>query len=228
MFFSKRIKSIDFSRPIIVLNFKTYTESSGINALKLAKIAEKVSLKTSLNIIIAVQAIDLKEISSNVSIPVFAQHVDPFMPGKSTGSIIIENLSSNIKGSILNHSEKKIPLKVISETINRLRDSGLKSIVCASNNIEAKKISALRPDFIAVEPPELIGGEVSVSDAKPEIIKKAVNSCMGIPVLAGAGIKNNEDLKIALSLGCRGVLLSSHFVKAKDPKNFLEELIKET
>jgi triosephosphate isomerase (TIM) len=102
------------------------------------------------------------------------------------------------------------------------------SIVCAKDYKEAKIISSfkvVKPDFIAVEPPELIGGEVSVSQAKPEIISKAVKMCNGVNILMGAGIKNNNDLKIALQYGAKGVLLSSHFVLAQNPEKFLTELI---
>ncbi|GIU69621.1 MAG: hypothetical protein KatS3mg002_0857 [Candidatus Woesearchaeota archaeon] len=111
-----------------------------------------------------------------------------------------------------------------------MKELNLKSIVCVSNNSEAKKVSnfkLIKPDFIAIEPPELIGGENSVSSTKPEVIEKVVKICSGIPVLAGAGVKDNNDTKIALKLGCNGVLLSSHYVKSKDPEKFLIELIKD-
>jgi triosephosphate isomerase len=234
MFINKKpyiVKKPDFTKPFVVLNFKTYRESSGSNAVKLALIAEKVQNKTGINIIVCVQAIDLKEVASRVKIPVFAQHIDYVTIGKSTGSIIPEQaLDINTRGSILNHSEKKINLKDIEKTIIRLKELDMISIVCAKGEIEAKRIANLktiRPTFIAVEPPELIGGEVSVSNAKPEVITKVVKVCGNIPVLVGAGIKENNDLKVALKNGARGVLLASHYVLAKDPEKFLIDLLKE-
>jgi triosephosphate isomerase len=225
------VKQLDYSKPFIMLNFKTYKESTGDNAVKLAKIAEKAALKTGLNFIVCVQAIDLQAVASQVKIPVYAQHIDNAIIGKSTGAIVAENiLDMNIHGSLLNHSEKRIDMKEMAKTVLKLRELDMKSIVCAKDHKEAKKIASLkivRPDFIAVEPPELIGGETSVSQAKPEVIEKTVQECQGLSVIVGAGIKDNNDMKIALKYGAKGVLLASHFVLSKDPEKFLIELIKD-
>jgi triosephosphate isomerase len=224
------VKQLDYSKPFIVLNFKTYKEASGEYALRLAKAAENVQRKTGLNFIVASQAIDLKEIAAAVRIPVYAQHTDYAAIGKSTGNIIAENLMDiNVHGTLLNHSEKRLDARIIQKTVLRMKEIDLKTIVCVANNTEAKKYSAIkpvRPDFIAIEPPELIGGETSVSSAKPDIIEKAVKACAGVNVLVGAGIKDNNDLKVALSYGAKGVLLASHFVMSKDPEKFLMDLIR--
>jgi len=233
MFFNKKpfiVTKLDYTKPFIVLNLKTYKEGTDSSAVKLALIAEKVQKKTGLNIILCVQAIDLKEIASRVKIPIYAQHVDYKPVGKSTGNIVPEQLLNiNIRGSLLNHSEKNISLNDIEKTVIRLKELDMTSIVCAKSQVEAKQISkfkVVKPTFIAVEPPELIGGEISVSQAKPEVITKSVGVCGDIPVLVGAGIKDNADVKVAISNGARGVLLSSHFVLAKDPEKFLVELLK--
>jgi len=224
------VKKLDYSKPFVVLNLKTYKESSGTNAVKLALIANKVQEKTKVNIIVCVQAIDMKDVASRVKIPVFAQHCDYEPIGKSTGSIIAEHiLDINIHGSILNHSEKGIGLKDIEKTIIRLKELDMASIVCAKDNVVAKSIASfktIRPTFIAVEPPELIGGEVSVSEAEPDIIIKSVKACGNVPLLVGAGIKDNNDMKIALKNGAKGVLLSSHYALAHDPEKFLMDLLK--
>ena len=222
-------KSLDYSKPFIVLNFKTYPEARGMNGLRLSQIAQKVADKTHLNIIVCPQAIDLKEIAPKLNIPVFAQHVDNLAPGKSTGSIVIESIAEcNVHGSLLNHSEKRLDPEDIKQTVLRMKEIDLKTIVCVRDNKEAKKIASMkpvRPDFVAIEPPELIGGELSVSTAKPDIIKKSVQTCQEVNVLVGAGIKDNNDMKMALVYGAKGVLLSSHFVHAKDPEKFLLDLV---
>ena len=91
-------------------------------------------------------------------------------------------------------------------------------------------MAAFAPDFIAVEPPELIGGDVSVTKANPFIIEDTVNSVKDvnkkISVLCGAGVKTGEDVAKALELGADGVLLASGVVKSKDPKATLLDLIK--
>jgi len=224
------VDSLDSNKPFIVLNFKTYPEARGDNALRLAKIAEKVHKKTGINIIVCPQVLDLKTVASNVRIPVFAQHVDYNPEGKSTGSVVGEALlEANIHGSIINHSEKRIDPKELEKTIFRMKELNLKSIVCVKNDTEAKKIynlKPIKPDFIAIEPPELIGTETSVSTAKPEIIKKSVQNVRDMPMLVGAGVKENNDLKLAMVYGAKGALLSSHYVKSSDPEKFLMDLIK--
>jgi triosephosphate isomerase len=45
-------------------------------------------------------------------------------------------------------------------------------MVFVKNLKEGKKIEKLNPDYLIYEPPELIEGNISVSVAKPEIIKK--------------------------------------------------------
>jgi len=223
------VKQLDYTKPFVIINFKTYIDATGANAVKLAKICERVQDKTKINIIISVQAIDLKEIASTVKIPVYSQHVDPLTAGKTTGGIIPEHLSTiNIHGSLINHSEKRILLKDIKAIVLKLRELNMKSVVCAKDYKEAAvfaKMQPVKPDFIAIEPPELIGGEKSVSTAKPEIIPKAVKACGGINVLVGAGIKDANDLKVALVHGAKGVLLASHFVLSKDPEKFLMDLV---
>ena len=224
------VRELDFSRPFVFLNLKTYKESQGENAVGLAKIAQKVGEQCRINMIVIPQALDLKDVASQVKIPVYSQHADYSLQEKSTGSIVPESLLHiNVHGSILNHSEKRLPGKVIEKTVLRLKELDMKSIVCVADNAEAKKIASfktVKPDFIAVEPPQLIGGEISISSAEPKIMEKAVNACKGIPVIAGAGIKSNNDFKIALSFGCKGVLLSSHYVLSKNPEKFLIELVK--
>ena len=41
---------------------------------------------------------------------------------------------------------------------------------------EAKSLAALVPDYVAVEPPELIGGDVSVTSADPQIVSDTASA----------------------------------------------------
>ncbi len=57
----------------------------------------------------------------SLGIPVYSQHVDVDAVGSSTGAVIPELLQSlGVRGSILNHSERRIPIKDIEELIKRL------------------------------------------------------------------------------------------------------------
>ncbi len=214
--------------PVVVVNFKTYEQGSGKNAVKLAKICEKVANLTKKSIVVAVQEVDIYRVSQAVSIPVFAQHIDPITAGAHTGHTLPETIKeAGAQGTLINHSEDQFDLQQIKAAIERAKKVGLQTIVCASTPQIATKIAKLEPDMIAIEPPELIGGETSVSTAKPEIISKTidkVHNIKKIPVICGAGIKDKKDVIIAIKLGAVGVLPSSHVVKAQDPEKILREL----
>ncbi len=212
---------------MIALNLKTYNESIG-KALLFTDIAGEVVQDSGLRIVICPPALFLREAADRFS-DVFAQHVDPEPAGAHTGSIPVDLLkAAKVKGSLLNHSERKLPAPMIKPTIESLHKHGMESMVCAATTQEAVGIAHESPTFIAVEPPELIGSGVSVSTAKPEIVMNSVKAVKEvnhkIKVLCGAGVSTKEDVRKALDLGAEGVLLSSAFVKAADPKAFLQEL----
>jgi triosephosphate isomerase len=214
--------------PLIALNLKAYKESVGERGIELCRIAEEVAKSTGTSIIVAPQNVDLFRVVKAVSIPVFAQHIDSNEPGAFTGSITADAVKeAGCEGTLLNHSERKIPLERIELSIELARRAGIKTLLCADSVDEAKRIAPLGPDFIAVEPPELIGSGISVSKAKPEVVRNTVDgvkSIRDIPVLCGAGISNGEDVRKAVELGADGVLLASAFVKASNPKEVLLDM----
>lgn len=219
-------KELNLQSSMIIVNFKTYFESTGKNALNLAKHAERAAKETGTSIVVVPQTVDLAKIAKEVEIPVFAQHVDPIKPGNSTGHILVEAIKeAGAVGTLINHSERQLRLIDIDATISLCREKGLISCVCANNPSVSAAVAAMRPDITSVEPPELIGTGISVSKAKPEIVTdtvalvKRVNSEMNI--LCGAGISTADDVSIALQLGTQGVLVASGIVKAKDPYSVL-------
>ena len=214
--------------PFILVNFKTYLEATGRKALKLAKIAEKVSLETEVCIGVAPQFVDLRMIANEVSIPVFAQHIDPITPGRCTGFILPESVfEAGAIGTIINHSERRLKISQIADAIKRARETGLKSLVCIGSPRLSRKIAGFNPDMIAVEPPELIATGIAVSSAKPEVVTRTVELVKKvnpeIVVLCGAGITQGEDVATALKLGTEGVIIASGIVKAKDPYRVLTQ-----
>lgn len=216
---------------VIVVNFKTYSQATGERAVRLARTCEKVAKDTGIDVFVAVQNVDIFHVSKEVSIPVYAEHVDPVEYGAHTGKDLPEALVENgAAGVVINHSEDQDELKDIEESIKRAGRIGLKTIVCAPTADSSEAIAAFGPDFVAVEPPELIGGDVSVSKARPELISETVKKVhdidRSIPVLCGAGIKDHEDVRIALELGCEGILIASGVTKAEDPEKALLDLAK--
>jgi triosephosphate isomerase len=214
--------------PIVLVNFKTYLEGTGKKALELAKNAEKVSTETDICVGIAVQYTDIATIAQTVSIPVFAQHIDPVNYGSFTGHVLPESVKeARAVGTLINHSEKRLKLADIEAIIARARELGLVSVVCSNNAAVSAAAAALQPDMIAVEPPELIGTGIPVSKAKPEVVSGTVELVKHVNpkvvVLCGAGITAGEDIAAALRLGTEGVLVASGVVKAKDQYRVLRE-----
>lgn len=215
--------------PIIILNFKAYNESSGDRGLALAKLCEEVAEETGKSIAIAPQQMDLSLMVREVDIPVLAQHVDLVGEGSYTGHISPSAVKEiGAIGTLLNHSERGLPPAVIAETVQMCKKVGLETVVCA-NDIEMAQVAAtFDPDYVAVEPPELIGGDISVTSANPEIVSGTVERVKevnpNVIVLCGAGVKNGEDVRKAIELGTKGVLLASGVVKAEDPKSALMDL----
>jgi len=217
------------AKPIILINFKTYKESYGNKALELAKKIAKVK-RPKYQIAIAPSLLTIKEVAQKTNLTIFSQHTDLADLGAHTGRIPANELKAiNVKGTILNHSERKIPLKFLKDIVEICKKKKITTVICASTLFEIKKVALFHPDYIAYEPKEFIGGNISVTEAKPEIIVRAVEAVKYLSpktkVLCGAGIHSKEDLGHALVLGTEGVLIGHAVSKAKDPKKFLEEML---
>lgn len=217
------------SYPLIIVNFKTYLEGTGDQALSLSRTVEHVGLETGVTIGVAPQAVNLMEIANAVDVPVFAQHVDPYEPGSHTGAMLVDSVrASGAVGTLINHSEKKMLLADMEATIQRASKVGLATVVCTNNAAVSQAAAVLSPTMIAVEVPELIGTGRAISKVRPEVVTGTVNlikkSNSSVHILCGAGISSGEDVSAALKLGTEGVLLASAVVCAKDPEKILFEM----
>ena len=217
-----------FSRPLII-NLKNYLEIGGNDSIKFAREATGVRKNYDVDIVISPPLSSLLAVSNITKLPVVSQHVDDESVGPSTGFIVPEIIKScGAVGSIINHSEHKIDLLTVKNLIKRLRGLNLISIVCAADVGEVNKISSFSPDYIAIEPPELIGKGIAVSKANPSIISKSVeivrNNSTTTRVLCGAGIVNSSDVTRALELGVDGILVASGIVKSISWFHKIEEL----
>jgi len=225
--------SLKLQTPLILVNFKAYLEATGRKAVELAKKAERVSRETRVSICVAPQFTDIAAVAEETEIPVFAQHIDPIEPGSYTGYVLADAVKeAGAVGAIINHSERQLRLSEIDAAIKIAREKKLVSVVCANNQSISAAVAALKPDVVAVEPPELIGTGISVSKAKPEVVTATIKLVRKvnptITILCGAGISHGEDVAAALRLGTQGVLVASAVVKAKDPYRILREFAEKT
>ena len=216
--------------PIIIVNLKTYEQGYGADGFELCKIMEEISIEHNVNLAAAVSAIDLVDYSDNLKIPIFAQHVDGINFGSNTGSILPEAVRySGAVGTLVNHAECQMSWEDIESTIKRCKEVGLSTVLCTADVEATERGATLTPDMVAVEPPELIGGDISVSTAKREVISESVDAVNAInseiPVLCGAGVKTKSDVSKAISLGSQGILLASGVVKSSKPREVLTNLI---
>lgn len=214
---------------MIFVNYKAYEEGSGPRALTLTRELEEVAHETQVKIIPVVQIIDAEEVVAATTLPVWIQHIDPISYGAHTGWTLPEEaVRIGVSGVFLNHSEHRFDnfenLKVANE---KAMAANLKTLIFAGDLPELKKVCSLTPTYVAYEPPELVGSTTtSVAQAKPEIISQAseVTKSFGLPLIVGAGIHSQEDVRKSLSLGAVGIAVATNIVKAEDPKSALLEL----
>lgn len=214
---------------MIFVNYKAFAEASGEKAIALTKILEEVARETQTKIIPVVQVIDAEAVINSTQLEVWVQHVDPVSYGPYTGWVLPQEASKvGVRGVFLNHSEHKFPgWNWLSLAVEKCKEAGLKTLVFSADINEFKQVLTLRPDFIAYEPPELVGSTtVSVSTARPEIVREASEyaKAAGIPLIVGAGIHSQEDVRKSLELGAAGVAVATDVVKAQDPKKELKDL----
>jgi triosephosphate isomerase len=181
------------------------------------------------SIAVAPGPLDLARVVEAADVPVFAQHVDPRPSGQHTGAVTADYVKDlGAVGTLLNHSEKRLHFASLEAARALCGQAGLVTVVCAGGVAQARRAAALQSEFLAIEPPDLIGGTVSVSSARPGVITRGVEAVRavspGTAVLCGAGVRRPEDVERALELGARGVLLASGVTLAKDPAAALREL----
>ncbi|HDD26319.1 MAG TPA: triose-phosphate isomerase [Acidilobales archaeon] len=217
--------------PILAINFKAYSTAFGRTALEIAKLAERAAKEYGLTVIILPPLTEISRLVQEVEIPVFAQHVDPVNLGAHTGHVTAEMVKEvGASGIMINHSEKRLRIDEINFLIKKAKDLGLETLVCADTPETSAAISALKPELLAVEPPELIGTGIAVSKAKPEVITNTVSYVRKINkeviILTGAGISSYEDVAAAIRLGTSGVLVASAIMKAKNPGKVIDDMAK--
>ncbi len=216
--------------PVIIVNYKVYSESIGPAAMELSKLCDALAREKSASLVVCPPVSDLFCIQAELGIPVWGQAADAVEPGGRTGHVTVEMLANiGAEGLLVNHSEKRLQLADIEWLVTRARKLHLDTCVCTNNAAASRAAAALSPDFVAIEPPELIGGDISVTTADPEVVRRSVEQVrrvdQNVRVLCGAGVKNGKDVRKAIELGAQGVLLASGVVKARDRKATLIDLI---
>jgi triosephosphate isomerase len=216
--------------PLFILNLKAYPSRLGSGATRLGRLFEDRLAEAGVAGAIAPSPPDLGVLARQLVIPVLAQHADPHEAGARTGYLLPEAIAAaGGRGSLVNHSEHPLTTRTIAATVRRLEALDLVPIVCARDVRQSRVLARLRPPYLAVEPPELIGGTRSVSTARPEVVSDTVEAARrispAIHVLCGAGIHDRPDVRKAFELGADGILVSSAVARAPDPGHAIDELL---
>ncbi|WP_280536510.1 triose-phosphate isomerase [Halopenitus sp. POP-27] len=209
----------------VLVNLKAYP----CDPIAVATAARDVADDAGVRIAVAPQAADLARVA-DTGVETWAQHVSPIDHGSHTGSTRPATVAdAGAVGTLINHSERRLTLADIDRAREVAADNGLETIVCANNPAQAGAAAALGPDAVAVEPPTLIGGDVSVASADPDIVTDAVTAVNqvddAVDVFCGAGVSTGSDVAAAADLGASGVLLASGVAKADDPSAALTDLV---
>lgn len=220
-------------RPRIIVNAKVYPQVTGsAGALGLAAVCQEVGVEAGITIGLAPPQLELGLLGDHdfPNVQLFAQHTDALQPGSGTGWVTPEAVkATGATGSLLNHAEHKIDHGLVAATVERLHGLGLDTLVCADGDAEVAALAPLHPTYIAVEPPELIGGDLSVTSADPAIVERNAAAIRELSPnclpLCGAGVKTGRDVQKAIELGAHGVLLASGVVKHEKPLAALRDLV---
>ena len=209
----------------VLVNLKAYP----CDPVAVAEAARDVADESGARIAVAPQAAHLSAVA-DTGVETWAQHVSPVDHGSHTGSTLVEAVAdAGAVGTLLNHSENRIKLADIDGALDAADRRDLETVVCANNPDQAAAAAALAPDAVAVEPPELIGGDVSVASADPAIVEDSAAAVAavddGVELFCGAGVSSGEDVSAAADLGASGVLLASGVAKADDPRAVLYDLV---
>ncbi|HIN08374.1 MAG TPA: triose-phosphate isomerase, partial [Candidatus Poseidoniales archaeon] len=150
--------------PLMVINLKTYLQGHGEAGFALCREMAAVAEASGACLAAATSALDLRRFAYRGGVPVLAQHIDAATAGAHTGAILPEAaVAAGAVGTLVNHAERQLNWPTIEATLVRAREAGLATVLCTADVEATARGAALRPDYLAVEPPELIGGDISVS-----------------------------------------------------------------
>src|SRR5450759_932536 len=130
-------RGIKITPPFFEIGPKAYL--FGKEVLKLARHADRMSAKYHIQIIFTPQYVDIPILARAAkNLLVFAQHMDSLPVGRGVGSVLPEAVkAAGAVGVLLNHAEKKLPMKELENTIRRADEVGLASMACADTLEEA-------------------------------------------------------------------------------------------
>lgn len=220
------IRNLKLEPPFFEIGPKNYL--FGDQILDLARIADEAARKYDVRVIYTTPYANIERVAASVkNIKVFAPNMDDIPVGRGLSCVLAESVkAAGAVGVMLNHAEHPLPVSTLVRTLNRAREVGLMSIVCADSMAETRAIAQLHPDLMITEPTELIGtgqaADLSYVAASVDAIT-AIDPDIGI--LVGGGISCGEDVYNTIMAGADATGSSSGIVKAADPGAMVHEML---
>lgn len=220
------MRNIVLKPPFFEIGPKNYL--FGDQILDLARIADEAAAKYDVRVIYTTPYADIRRVAENVKkIKVFAPHMDDIPVGRGLACVLGESLkAAGAVGVMLNHAERPLPASTLVRTLNRARELGLMSIVCADSMTETRAVAQMHPDLMITEPTELIG---TGQAADLSYVKTSVDAIQSIDpnigILVGGGISNGTDVYNTIMAGADATGSSSGIVKAADPGAMVHEML---
>ncbi|WP_042470278.1 triose-phosphate isomerase [Bacillus ndiopicus] len=212
--------------PFFVVNPKSFLY--GAELLDLAQHANRLAEQYNVTLLFTAPHPELAKIAQECpNLIVTAQHMDSVVPGEAMGHIFAESLKYvGVQAVVLNHADHPLTLATVAKSIQRAKEVGLQTIVCADSIAEAQAIAVLGPDIVLAEPTELIGqSQKSDGHYVTATVQKIKEVNPNILVEQGAGIRLEADVIELLQLGADGVGVTSGIVKAASPKEMMGKMI---
>lgn len=212
--------------PFFVVNPKSFLY--GESLMDLAHYANKLAGEHSIDILFTAPLTELAIVAKECpNVIVASQHMDGITPGDAMGRVLAESLKEiGVQAVVINHADNPIPSSILADTIQRAKEVGLQTIVCADSAQEGQAMAMLEPDIVLAEPTALIGADqMSDRDYVTETIEKIKAANPHVLVEQGAGIRSEKDVTELLKLGADGVGVTSGIVKADQPKEMMKKMI---
>lgn len=211
---------------MIFVNFKIYPQTFGQSAINLAKICQQVRDRTSVPISLIVSPLDVFRLRREVNLPLFLQRFDQYSSGAHNGAISpLQGQELGADGGLINHSESRVTPGHISALLQSVPPD-FQTVLCLRSFGQLNRWgSRLSPTYFAYEPPYLISSpDHSVASEEPRAISTFVSALSPRPLLVGAGIHSARDIRLAIKLGAKGVIVASDVVTSADPARELSDL----
>lgn len=217
---------IEIKAPFFEIGPKVYLYGAELISLALA--ADAAAQKYNVQIIFTVPDTEISAVRKAVRhLLVFAQHIDPLVPGRGMGGTLPEAVrAAGAVGAMLNHAERPVTYSALRQTIRRADNVGLATIVCADSIEEVKSIALLSPNIIVAEPTELIGtNQVSDMCYVLSSIEAVKSVDPRILVLQAAGISSGRDVYNVIRAGAEATGSTSGILTAPNPIAMIDEMI---